>query len=182
MASGAGSVYSSDITYGSVPGRRGHWTDRLAAMDKDIAALAEKLKTAPAAGAGRQDDAAIEQAVRAATGRPSRPSIACVHTPPAAFHPGGPLALSLVIPNLRALSAVHLHYRHVDQAERWLQAEMEPGPSGFTAAIPADYTQSVYPLQYYFELRDRSGGAWLYPAFNSTRSNQPYYAVSRRIA
>ena len=49
----------------------------------------------------------------------------------------------------------------------------------FMAAIPADYTASPFPLQYYFEL-SRPGEAWLYPAFNATLSNQPYYAVWKR--
>ena len=34
-------------------------------------------------------------AIQAATGRPNRPSVHCVHTPPASFHPGQPLSLSL---------------------------------------------------------------------------------------
>jgi hypothetical protein len=67
----------------------------------------------------------------------------------------------------------------VDQAERWLSMEMQPGTSGYSAAIPGDYTGSVYPLQYYFELQ-RASDACLYPAFNATLSNQPYYAVSKR--
>ena len=168
--------------------RRGHWSDRLPAIDNDIDALAARLKAGPASVASNQDAASRQsaaQAIRAATARPSRPSLQCVHTPPAAFHPGEPFALALQVPGPAAPASVHLHYRHVDQAERWLRMEMQPGNGGFTAAIPADYTQSAYPLQYYFELRAKAGpapngAAWLYPAFNSTLSNQPYYAVSQR--
>jgi hypothetical protein len=78
-----------------------------------------------------------------------------------------------------AIASVQLHYRRVDQAERWLQVEMQIGQGSFTAAVPAEYTQSEYPLQYYFELRGKTGAAWLYPAFNSTFSNQPYFAVTK---
>jgi hypothetical protein len=35
-------------------------------------------------------------------------------------------------------------------------------------------------LQYYFALQRGADAAWLYPAFNSTLSNQPYYAVAKR--
>jgi hypothetical protein len=35
-------------------------------------------------------------------------------------------------------------------------------------------------LQYYFALQRGSDAAWLYPAFNPTLSNQPYYAISKR--
>jgi len=57
---------------------------------------------------------------------------------------------------------------------------MQPGTDGYSASIPGDYTQSVYPLQYYFALQRGADAAWLYPAFNSTLSNQPYYAVAKR--
>jgi hypothetical protein len=50
-----------------------------------------------------------------------------------------------------------------------------------TAAIPAAYTDSPYPLQYYFELHTATA-ATLHPAFNPTLSNQPYYAIHIRIA
>jgi hypothetical protein len=48
----------------------------------------------------------------------------------------------------------------------------------YGAAVPGDYTNSVYPLQYYFVLQ-RANAAWFYPAFNSTLSNQPYYAIAK---
>jgi hypothetical protein len=102
-------------------------------------------------------------------------SVKCDHTPPAAFHPGAPLDLTL---RTGAADLVFFHYRHVNQGERWLQMQMTPGHSGLVATIPGDYTQSAFSLQYYFELRGNGGAAWLYPAFNSTLSNQPYYAVS----
>ena len=77
------------------------------------------------------------------------------------------------------MASVSLRYRHVNQAERWKRLEMERDGEVFTATILAEYTQSPYPLQYRFELRTKSGAAWLEPAFNATLSNQPYYAVSR---
>jgi hypothetical protein len=49
----------------------------------------------------------------------------------------------------------------------------------YRAAIPADYTQSPYPLQYYFEVFE-AGGAALYPGFSPDLSNQPYFVVSSR--
>ena len=52
-------------------------------------------------------------------------------------------------------------------------------PGTHTAVIQAAYTDSPYPLQYYFELRTATA-ATLHPAFNPTWSNQPYFAVHRR--
>ena len=46
------------------------------------------------------------------------------------------------------------------------------------ATIPAAYADSDYPLQYYFELREGDKGqAWLYPGFNATLTNQPYFVI-----
>jgi hypothetical protein len=59
---------------------------------------------------------------------------------------------------------------------------MQGDHGSYSAAIPAEYTDSVYPLQYYFELRGEAGKASFHPAFNATLSNQPYYAVSKRGA
>jgi hypothetical protein len=184
MASRATAVYRSDIAYGSVAMRRGHWSDRLAAIDKDIVALAGTLEGAKAkSGQASTPSGASERnapmAIQAAIGRPSRGPLRCDHTPPSAFHPGEPLALSLQVPHPDVLTSVLLHYRHVDQGERWQQAETQPGQGSFAAAVPAEYTQSAYELQYYFELRVKGGVAWLYPGFNPTLSSQPYYAVAR---
>jgi hypothetical protein len=72
-----------------------------------------------------------------------------------------------------------LWYRHVNHGERWRSVSMQHSAGSHSAAIPADYTNSLYPLQYYFELRTASDAS-LYPALNSTWSNQPYYAIHKR--
>jgi hypothetical protein len=56
---------------------------------------------------------------------------------------------------------------------------MQEAPGTYNAAIPATYTDSPYPLQYYFELHT-ANAATLYPAFNPNLSNQPYYAIHMR--
>jgi hypothetical protein len=175
MAARANRVYRADIGYGETPKRRGHWSDRLAGIDKDIAAMQDKVQASAAPSTPSPN---AQQAIQAATSRPHRPSIPCTHTPPSSFHPGQPLAVALMVSEA-SVRSVHLHYRHVDQAERWLSIEMQPGSGGYSAAIPGDYTSSAYPLQYYFELQ-RANDASLSPAFNATLSNQPYYAISKR--
>lgn len=170
MAERAKSVYVLDISYGRIPKRRGHWSDKLAGIDKDI----EAMRAAIAQG-GRDGDGAASAVAKAASA-PSRPRIACTHNAPQQFAPGEPLMLSLTV---REDVSARLHYRHVNQAERWQSLPMTLSAQGFMAAIPAGYTDSPFPLQYYFEL-SRPGAAWLYPGFNATLSNQPYYAVWKR--
>ncbi len=68
----------------------------------------------------------------------------------------------------------------MNQAERWKRVEMQGSGTVFSAAIPAEYTQSPFALEYCFELHAKDGAAWLAPAFNAALSSQPYYAVMRR--
>jgi len=176
MSERAGKVYMSDVSYGDVPQRRGHWSDRIAGIDTDIAAVQASLQRPPA---GSGQDAA--KAIATATGKPKRPADHGQHTAASSFHPGDPLKLSLSVSGA-APASVRLHYRHVNQAERWLSMEMDGSHGSYSAAIPGEYTRSPFPLQYYFEMVGGDGSATIHPAFNSTLSNQPYYAVSKRKA
>src|SRR5580704_12038566 len=179
MAERARTVYMSDISYGNVPMRRGHWTDRLAEIDKDIAAMQKAID-------GALDPTAPPTAARAlklASSVQNRPSLNCRHAVPASFQPGQALSLSLVPStsgNHDSHMMVRLNYRHVNQGERWRSVEMQSADGGYGAVIPGEYTGSPFPLQYYFELRRENEESWLHPGFNATLSNQPYYAVWER--
>jgi hypothetical protein len=74
---------------------------------------------------------------------------------------------------------VKLWYRHVTQAERWKSVEMRAGDSGHRAEIPADYADSPYPLQYYFELRTAPDRVWLHPGFGTDLVGQPYFVLRK---
>jgi hypothetical protein len=43
--------------------------------------------------------------------------------------------------------------------------------------IPGDYTDSPFPVQYYFELRDPHNQSWLHPGFTADLCSQPYFVV-----
>lgn len=179
LAERANAVYASDISYGGVPMRRGHWSDRLAGIDADVVAMALKVQSAPAITVPAGN---IAHSIAMATGRPDRPCARCLHTAAESFDPGQPLPLTLqvsVANNESAPTAVRLYYRHVDQAERWTSVEMHGDGGSYSASVPGEYTQSPFALEYYFELRKENVAAWLFPAFDAALSNQPYYAVSQ---
>jgi hypothetical protein len=67
----------------------------------------------------------------------------------------------------------------VNQAERFASVEMDARGNLYRASIAADYTDSPYPLQYYFEFKEGPEKAWLYPGFASDLANQPYFVVQR---
>lgn len=166
--------YMADITYGPRPYERGHWLDRLPAMDEDIAKMASKLESAQGGG---ESSAQARAAIQEALGRPKRTVLPCAHTPAKSFDPGKDLEIALSVAQLEGVASVRMYYRHVNQAEHYESAEMQNRGGEFRATIPALYTATKYPLQYYFELRRGPADAWLYPGFNAERTNQPYFVV-----
>jgi hypothetical protein len=171
----AAEVYQSDITVGEKPDLRGNWLDRLPAIDEDIAAMAGKLEQLPGSATVQKEN--VRLAIQEATGRPSRPSAACSHHQPEKFSAGQPLAIEVSFDNVPGNA--RLYYRHVNQAERFESMEMKPSGKSYKAIIPAEYTNSPYPLQYYFEMRERPDKAWLYPGFAADLMNQPYFVVRK---
>lgn len=176
LANRAKSVYISDITVGENPQLRGHWLDRLPAIDADIA-LMEKKGNQSHAGTTSQDRAA--SAIKAILGRPKRPSLPCHHQTAGKFRPGQPLNIELSVEKGTKSVSARMYYRHVTQAERYQSAEMQLRSGRYFATIPGSYTDSPYPLEYYFELKQGPESAWLYPGFNAELANQPYFLVRR---
>jgi hypothetical protein len=180
-------VYASDITFGYDAHLRGHWLDRLPAIDLDIADMESILEVTPGSSEKplRVERAVAERAVRTVVEEPQRPprfELAGIHSPPAAFERGKPLTLEVSLAhtkNVPKLASLRLHYRRVNQAEVWQVQPMNLTSSSYRAVIPAEYTDSAFPLQYYFELRGTDGAAWLHPGLSPEWRHQPYYVVRR---
>jgi hypothetical protein len=197
-AAAARPVYKADLTFGPEPHLRGHWADRLPAIDTDLAALGRLLEearcarpTTPGAAPSAPSVAAASPARSALTleavlaARP--PELALAHDPPRAFVPGAPLRLTADA--LGPVAAVRLYYRRVNQAVRFQTLDLVPAGAGaggrFGGAIPGEYTASPFPLQYYFLLQDGAGRARLWPGLDAAGpeprlANQPYYVVRRQ--
>ena len=173
LANRAKGVYMPDITVGERAQLRGHWLDRLPAIDADILALEAKL--AGAVQGGNQPRAAL--AVKEALGRPARTAVAASHNPASSFHPGQPLPVALALE--KPAASVNLYYRHVNQAERYKVTPMDAGNHRYQATIPAAYTNSSYPLEYYFEIKESPDKASIYPGLSANLTRQPYFVVRR---
>jgi hypothetical protein len=172
LADPARSVYAAELSVSDRFTERGQWSDRLAGIDADITALQAKLATATNNSDPRAS-AAFAHVIR----NPARESLSCGHSSPMEFTPRQDLALHIAVP--RTPTSARLWYRHVNQAERWASVEMSAQNGIYGASIPAAYTDSPYPLQYYFELKDAPDKAWLYPGFNADLTNQPYFVLQR---
>ena len=164
MANRAKSVYLPDVTFGETAVRRGHWLDRLAAINADLEAM-RAFSREPSKDAGK----AIKTVLRPST----RLQVHCEHTPAKRFIPGQEIALTLLRPS--GLMA-KLYYRHVDQAERWQSAIL----AGDKVNIPGAYTKGAFALQYYFELADDANNTGLFPGFGADLANQPYFVISQQ--
>jgi hypothetical protein len=171
-------VYVTDITFGPLPHQRGHWIDRLPAIDADIAAMERALQSA---AAGPSESTQVRAAIEAVLGHPRHALPACRHTPPAGFTRGESVRLQITVQKPASPSSVRVYYRHVNQAERYQAAAMRPEGGTFRATIPAAYTDSAFPLQYYFEVREGPDIAWLYPGFTQDLTNTPYFVVRQQI-
>ncbi len=173
MAERARKIYVADLSYGEIPVRRGHWVDRLPAIDQDLAAVENaRFETGP-------DPADhVLRAITAATGRPARSVVKCTHERPRGFQPGSTVPLVLTVHGAEP-PEVRLHYRRINQAEHWKSLEMNGNRGTFQAVIPAAYTQSPFALEYYFELRPAGANPTLYPGFDELFANQPYFVLNR---
>jgi hypothetical protein len=144
--------YASDITYGPPKHMRGHWMDRLADIDGDLA------------------DMKKAEAKASHPGLYKLPAIRAQHAQPARFRKGEPLDLTLQ--TARGKNAARLYYRHVNQAEHWKSVEMRWSDGLYRGSVPAEYTESPFPLEYYFVV---DGG--IYPGFGPELSGTPYFVV-----
>jgi hypothetical protein len=141
-------------------------------IDEDIARLEEKLTANTNKGAPNERVAAC---IQAALGRPQRTTIVARHEAPSSFRRGQPVEIEITPDELPR--AMRLVYRQVNQAVRYETLAMEPKAGIFRAAIPAAYTDSPYPLEYYFEVDPAVGDTTLYPGFEPDLANQPYFVV-----
>jgi hypothetical protein len=171
-----GRVYRDDITVGREAWQRGHWADRLAGIDADLADMEAEYRRVRESPSAPQSAATVPLAELE---EETPPPLNFTHVPPVGFAPGQPVRVELGMqPALEGVStSVQLHYRHVNQAEAFCVVAMSGGDGAYSATIPSDYTQSSYPLQYYFELRRGPRQAWLSPGLSEDLASQAYVVI-----
>jgi hypothetical protein len=170
----ARAVYAADLSVSDKISERGQWIDRLPAIDEDIARMAARTDAPPAAS-----DARAAGAIARALGTPNRGPAPCAHVAPSGFRPGAPVSLEVRVTSATP-ATIWCCYRHVNQAERFERVQMDASADGtHHATIPAAYTDSPYPLQYYFVVKTSADAAHLYPSLGPDRLQQPYIVLRR---
>ncbi len=186
LAEGAKPVYRSDVTFGPEYFQRGHWVDRLPAIEADLEDMEKLLNGAGGTNAPstQVDRRTVEQAIDAVL-RPlpesRRPGLRDLHVPAKSFRRGEAVPVEATLAHSRLpakeIAALQLRFRRVNQGDTWQAVPMQLTGVTYRATIPANYTDSPFPLQYHFELRERSGAAWLYPGLKPGWQGQPYFVI-----
>jgi hypothetical protein len=166
-------LYHDDITYGPQSWLRGSWHTRLPEMQAELLDL-EAIR-----GLGGTESVPADGRTTAAIAalRARRPTRAeRIDTGTAGhFSAGEPVSVSIAA---ATAAPPVLHYRHVNQAERWRSVEMTGDGARFTAVIPADYTASEFHLQYFVSF-SRDGHSVLVPGLAEDLANEPYVTLLR---
>jgi hypothetical protein len=173
LANQAKGKYMNDVTYGGPKHMRGHWLDRLAAIDADISAM----QAAAAKSPGTVSEAAKQAAIRQVMSPAARPVATCDHTPKATFQANTPQTIELRVGP--GVTGARLLYRKVNQALYYETAEMTGSGGVYHATIPAEYTNSLFSLQYYFELQHSPEVATMYPGLGPDLTGRPYFLVEQ---
>jgi hypothetical protein len=166
-------AYPEDITFGSGPHLRGSWQVRDGEIERELYdARWFGLRYAKAPRVAEGDARKAIEALKS-----HRPVTAGSSLPkaPDRFERGQSLAIRLPVA-VGQRGDHRLHYRHVNQAERWQSVAMKVDGAFASAEIPAGYTDSPYHLQYFVSSMGHEGAS-LTPGLSPTVSNQPYILV-----
>jgi len=104
----------------------------------------------------------------------ARPSAALSGEYPQRYTRGKALTIAVRNP-LKATTAT-LHFRHVHQGEIWAKTAMMPDAQGFSATLPAAFTASNYPIQFYVVFESGEGPI-LAPGLGNDLAGQPYVVI-----
>lgn len=170
MAERAKSVYKMGISYGP----EGHWIDRLPSFDEDISDMKNLLELPIKPNADVEDDL-VNNAISKALANVRRPEVEVIHKSQANFEADKPHPIEIRIAN--KCKRVNLYYRQVNQSKRWQMSELKIVGDSFKGEIPAKYTKTRFPLQYYFKIEMDSNETALFPALNKSLSNVPYFVL-----
>ncbi|SDS64791.1 hypothetical protein [Microlunatus soli] len=173
--SAAAGAYRDDLPFGQMPYQRGHWRDRLPAIEEDLAGIAAHGNTC--------DCSTGQQAARPWVSLPA----AIDHQPPNGCVAGRPVRLAATVsdPRIRLV----LRYREVDQSQSWSETAMLPTPGNTqerSAEIPGSAVTGRYQLQYRLIAQlpadeDNPAAVGLAPGLDPPRlDRRPYYVLSPR--
>jgi hypothetical protein len=177
-AAEATSVYKEDVTFGYKPYARGHWRDRIAEIDRDIAAMErEYAGMMPSTEREAGEAAAAAEMLHSGLVGVAPEGVTLKHVPEETVQSGKPLEIVVTSTDASKQVTLQLFYRIANQSLSYLETEMDREGDTFRASIPATVTEGGYPIVYYFVVREDNGAVRLWPGLEEHLSNQPYYVI-----
>jgi hypothetical protein len=174
LANGVANVYKNDVTAGETTHLRGHWLDRLPVMDEDIAEMSRLLGATKPSSEPRP--ANVVDAVNKCLGKENGQIVAAQHIPPKKLIPGDDVSLEISLN--KKVHALVLHFRQMDHSKRYNSVEMKTvDGTRYVGVIPGSYTNSPYPIAYYFEVKETAKISALYPGLGVQLTTQPYFII-----
>lgn len=168
-------IYPDDITFGPQSWLRGSWHARLPEIEAELLDL-EAMRAANTETV-HADDRTV-QTIAALLDAPRTSGDDLALDMPTTFRRGEDISISARATGRSG--AMMLHYRHVNQAERWQKVEMVEAEDRHEAKIPGPYSDSPFHLQWFVSLSDEWGTV-LSPGLNGTFSNEPYYTILQGV-
>jgi len=166
-------IYLPDLTYGPQSWLRGRWDDRLPAIEKDIREMEKILNSKK--NIKKLSNNKITKKLKIMENWKDYQKIRVGHKPPKKFIYNQKILLNCTIKSKKNILGF-LHFRHVNQSIKWEKIKLIRNSINLSAIIPAAYTKTLFPLQYYFEIRNKEKSLFS-PGFNMNLSNQPYYII-----
>lgn len=172
-AAAGGRNYHGDLAFGPGDHMRGNWASRLPQIEAEANALQVfQMQDTPDP---IHDGAAADRVMDILTRQRRVEPLAVAVDAPGTFRPGEPIEIVLQEP---ARGELMLHYRHVNQGERWQQSAPEGGTDGRRWTIPASYTNSEFHIQFYLTATDGET-VRIFPGFPETLDAAPYALIEQ---
>lgn len=170
-------VYLADLTYGPQSWLRGRWDDRLPAIEEDIYQM-KKILNSDLNKINLKNISVIKN-IKIMESWKNFQKIIIGHIPPKKFIQNKKISLTCSLKFTNNIIG-YLHYRQVNQSINWKKIKLNKKFNNFSANIPAPYTKTPFPIQYYFEFTDENVSSFS-PGLTMNLSNQPYYLLRQNI-
>ena len=164
--------YLPDLSYGPQTWLRGRWDDRLPAIIEDINDMKNIIKKNTQSYKIIKKDL---QFINFIQNWNNYQNVKVKNETPKKFSKGKKIKISCKL-DIRKNLKGYLHYREVDQSKQWKRKKMGNISGNYNALISNIFSNTDYPIQYYFEFEDKNH-SYFSPGFNKFLSNQPYYLL-----
>lgn len=169
-----GRNYHSDLAFGPGLHMRGNWAARLPQVEAEANALQVFLmQDAPSP---TYDLEQADRVIARIANQQLVTRLAGQLDAPKSFRKGQPITIGFQTPESKA--DVLLHYRHVNQGERWQHLKPQVVAEGIRWTIPGSYTHSDFHIQFYLTASDHER-VQILPGLPDTLDAPPYMLIEQ---